>query len=140
MPQNSEVTFFTKLTSGVNIDLSCQLEFSRRATDLKLHWLVNIDTTNPNIIHVCRYILGDWFLLPDHHCSHYLPGVAYAIDRVMQNCSIIPLQNNSFDASVTNISTGATQQQFILKMKNPQDLFYLDNNFTYTGRVRKQKT
>lgn len=66
----------------------------------------------------------------------YTIGVAYAIDRVMQNCSIIPLQNTSFDASVTNISTGATKQQFILKMKNPQDLFYLDNNYTYTGRRR----
>ncbi|XP_056019755.1 uncharacterized protein LOC125671708 isoform X2 [Ostrea edulis] len=65
----------------------------------------------------------------------YTIGVGYAIDKVMQNCSIIPIQNNSFDATVTtNVSTGATKQQFILKMKNPGDLFYLDNNYTYTGR------
>ena len=65
-----------------------------------------------------------------------LSGVGYAIDRVMKNCSIIPLQNNSFDASITNLTVAASKQQFILKMKSPQDLFYLDNNFTYTGRVR----
>nr|XP_022319141.1 uncharacterized protein LOC111121934 [Crassostrea virginica] len=66
----------------------------------------------------------------------YTIGVGYAIDRVMQNCSIIPLQNNSFDASITNLTVAASKQQFILKMKSPQDLFYLDNNFTYTGRRR----
>ncbi|XP_062619516.1 uncharacterized protein LOC134281071 [Saccostrea cucullata] len=66
----------------------------------------------------------------------YSIGVAYAIDKVMQNCSIIPLQNTSFDASITNVSTGVNKQQFILKMKSPNDLFYLDNNYTYTGRRR----
>nr|XP_022316640.1 uncharacterized protein LOC111120202 [Crassostrea virginica] len=65
----------------------------------------------------------------------YTIGVGYAIDRVMKNCSIIPLQNNSFDASITNLTVAASKQQFILKMKSPQDLFYLDNNFTYTGRM-----
>lgn len=60
-------------------------------------------------------------------------GVAYAIDRIMANCSIIPLMNASFDTSV-NVSVSANQQQFVLKMKSPQDLFYIDNNYTYAGQ------
>ncbi|XP_056019753.1 uncharacterized protein LOC130054319 [Ostrea edulis] len=60
-------------------------------------------------------------------------GVAYAIDRIMANCTIIPIMNASFDASI-NVSVASNQQQFVLKMKSPQDLFYIDNNYTYAGQ------
>ncbi|XP_062619530.1 uncharacterized protein LOC134281083 [Saccostrea cucullata] len=60
-------------------------------------------------------------------------GVAYVIDRIMANCSIIPIMNASFDTSL-NVSVAANHQQFVLKMKSPQDLFYIDNNYTYAGQ------
>lgn len=60
-------------------------------------------------------------------------GVAYAIDRIMANCSIIPIMNASFDTSI-NVSVAANKQQFVIKMKSPQDLFYIDNNYTYAGQ------
>lgn len=60
--------------------------------------------------------------------------MAYAIDRIMANCSIIPIMNASFDTSI-NVSVAANKQQFVIKMKSPQDLFYIDNNYTYAGQV-----
>ncbi|KAJ8306626.1 hypothetical protein KUTeg_017171 [Tegillarca granosa] len=57
-------------------------------------------------------------------------GVAYAIDRTMANCSIIPIQNASFDASV-NISSSS---QFTLTMRSPAQLFYLDNTYSFEGQ------
>lgn len=62
--------------------------------------------------------------------------MAYAIDRIMANCSIIPIMNASFDTSI-NVSVAANKQQFVLKMKSPQDLFYIDNNYTYAGQVTR---
>lgn len=66
--------------------------------------------------------------------SYLCQGVAYAIDRIMANCSIIPIMNASFDTSI-NVSVAANKQQFVIKMKSPQDLFYIDNNYTYAGQV-----
>lgn len=68
--------------------------------------------------------------------SYLCQGVAYAIDRIMANCSIIPIMNASFDTSI-NVSVAANKQQFVIKMKSPQDLFYIDNNYTYAGQVTK---
>lgn len=69
--------------------------------------------------------------------SYLCQGVAYAIDRIMANCSIIPIMNASFDTSI-NVSVAANKQQFVIKMKSPQDLFYIDNNYTYAGQVTKK--
>lgn len=44
--------------------------------------------------------------------------------------------NASFDTSI-NVSVAANKQQFVIKMKSPQDLFYIDNNYTYAGQVTK---
>lgn len=45
--------------------------------------------------------------------------------------------NASFDTSI-NVSVAANKQQFVIKMKSPQDLFYIDNNYTYAGQVTKK--
>ena len=59
------------------------------------------------------------------------------MDRKLGNCSIIPIQNASFDASINiSVSTNNNQKQFVVRMKSPSQLFYLDNtSYTYEGQV-----
>ncbi|KAH3695076.1 uncharacterized protein LOC127861585 isoform X2 [Dreissena polymorpha] len=62
----------------------------------------------------------------------YNTGIAYAIDKTQGNCSMIPIQNASFDASV-NVT--GTSSGFYIRMKSPSQLFYLDNTtYSYEGQ------
>ncbi|XP_045160293.2 uncharacterized protein LOC123525366 [Mercenaria mercenaria] len=71
---------------------------------------------------------------PVSEIHDYSTGIAYAIDTFLGNCTMIPIQNTTFDASV-KISVNANQsQQFYVHMKSPSQLFYLDNTtYTYEG-------
>jgi len=63
-------------------------------------------------------------------------GVAYSIDQILGNCSIIPIQNVSFDAT---LNVTVTSNGYYVAMKSPDQLFYLDNtSYTYEGQVRAQ--
>lgn len=66
----------------------------------------------------------------------YKAGVAYAIDRTLGNCSIIPIYNASFDAALSiSKSINNNKTQFVIRMKSPSQLFYLDNTtYTYEGQ------
>lgn len=54
----------------------------------------------------------------------------------MVNCSIIFIMNVFFDMFI-NVSVVVNKQQFVIKMKSFQDLFYIDNNYIYVGQVIK---
>ncbi|XP_071140792.1 uncharacterized protein [Mytilus edulis] len=60
-------------------------------------------------------------------------GVAYAIDKALQNCSIIPIQNGSFDSTI-NVTKSLSTNAFVMRMKTPKQIFYLDSNFTFEGQ------
>jgi hypothetical protein len=63
-----------------------------------------------------------------------LIGVAYAIDKTMQNCTIIPIQNGSFDSTI-NVSQAISTNAFVMRMRSPQQFLYLDGNYTFEGQV-----
>ena len=65
--------------------------------------------------------------------------MAYAIDKTLGNCTILPIQNASFDTSL-NISRGGADnnKEFVVGMKSPSQMWYLDNTtYTYEGQVSK---
>ncbi|XP_052774803.1 uncharacterized protein LOC128213258 [Mya arenaria] len=65
----------------------------------------------------------------------YSTGIAYAIDKTLGNCSIIPIQNASFDASINITVNQNANKQFYIRMKSPSQLFYLDNKtYSYEGQ------
>lgn len=61
-------------------------------------------------------------------------GVAYAIDKAVQNCSIIPIQNGSFDTSI-NVTQALSTNAFVMRMKSPAQIFFLDSKYTFEGQV-----
>ncbi|XP_052257637.1 uncharacterized protein LOC127862517 [Dreissena polymorpha] len=61
----------------------------------------------------------------------YSTGFAYAIDKTQGNCSVRPIQNASFYASVTQ----RPDTQFYIHMKAASQLLYLDNTtYSYEGQ------
>lgn len=60
-------------------------------------------------------------------------GITYGTDTLKGNCSMFPIKNQTFDAYV-NDRGSAGDQSFFLRMKGPQELFFLDNtSYTYVG-------
>ncbi|XP_045160291.2 uncharacterized protein LOC123525365 isoform X4 [Mercenaria mercenaria] len=67
---------------------------------------------------------------PVSEIHDYSTGVAYGIDNVRGNCTIFPLTNTSIYTTVES----SNRAQFSLRMKSPNELFYLDNTtYTYEG-------
>ena len=62
-----------------------------------------------------------------------LPGLAYMIDHQIGNCSVTPITNNSFDVQF------GKNAGYVIKMKNPLDLFYLNGSYRYAGQVNSKK-
>lgn len=61
-------------------------------------------------------------------------GVRYLRDNTYGNCSVLALQLKSFGAE-EDITAMNTNGSFILHIKNPLQLFKIDSNFTYVGKV-----
>ncbi|KAL4237127.1 hypothetical protein ACF0H5_005508 [Mactra antiquata] len=71
---------------------------------------------------------------PVSEVHDYTTGIAYAIDKTLGNCTMIPIQNTTFDASVKISVNANLSQQFYVSMKTPSQLFYLDNtSYTFEG-------
>ena len=51
------------------------------------------------------------------------------IDRQQGNCTVSPLKNASFDVTSSN------DAGYVIKMKSPIDLFYLNGSYRYAGQV-----
>ena len=51
------------------------------------------------------------------------------IDHQIGNCSVTPITNNSFDVQF------GKNAGYVIKMKNPLDLFYLNGSYRYAGQV-----
>ena len=64
-------------------------------------------------------------------------GVRYVKDQVTGKCVSAALSNSSFDVSPNTTVYNNGNASYILHMKNPMQLFYLDNNYAYTGQVSK---
>ncbi|XP_064605994.1 uncharacterized protein LOC135470876 [Liolophura sinensis] len=62
----------------------------------------------------------------------YNTGVSYAIDKVQGNCTMTPLENNSFDVSLNYSQTN--HGQYVEQMRSSLGLFYLDDNYSYEGQ------
>ncbi|KAL4236845.1 hypothetical protein ACF0H5_005231 [Mactra antiquata] len=58
----------------------------------------------------------------------YSSGLAYTLDKTEGNCTIAPIGNTSFDAGSTK------NAGYVLKMKSPLDLFYLNGTYRYAGQ------
>ena len=65
------------------------------------------------------------------HDSTCVIGLAYTIDNKVGNCSVAPLTNATFD-----VTFGHTAG-YVVKMKSPIDLFYLNGTYRYAGQVSK---
>ncbi|XP_048256453.1 uncharacterized protein LOC124133170 [Haliotis rufescens] len=59
----------------------------------------------------------------------YNTGVAYVIDKSFLNCSVVPIENGTWDATV-NVS----RLHQAIGMKSPEQLFDLDPTFAYSGQ------
>lgn len=62
-------------------------------------------------------------------------GVAYIIDKVSQSCFANAIMNTSFDLQL-NKTALRKDGAYLVQMKSPNSLFYLDNTYTYQGTVR----
>lgn len=58
----------------------------------------------------------------------YSSGLAYTLDKKEGNCTIAPITNNSFDVG------SGHNAGFVIKMKSPIDLFYLNGTYRYAGQ------
>lgn len=61
-------------------------------------------------------------------------GISYNMDKTMGNCTITPITNTSFDASINVTTSLSGKPSFVLQMKSPGQLFYLDNSYTFEGQ------
>lgn len=60
-----------------------------------------------------------------------LPGVAYITDNLKGNCSVIPIENNTFD---TRFSDPAH-----VRIRSSKEFFYFDQSqYIYEGQVRRR--
>ena len=62
--------------------------------------------------------------------SLFLLGLSYIIDKTTGGCVISPLLSETFDVTVTQL-----QKSSVIKLKNPLQLFHLNNNYKYSGQV-----
>ncbi|XP_041360235.1 uncharacterized protein LOC121376435 [Gigantopelta aegis] len=69
-----------------------------------------------------------WTQNPLSRIQDYNTGASYVIDHVFGNCTIEPIANSTWDA----IHTASSKQA--LTLRNPEQLFYLDNTFAYAGQ------
>jgi hypothetical protein len=62
--------------------------------------------------------------------------VRYVKDQVTGRCISSSISNSSFDvAQNTTIYTKNGTQEYVIHMKDPMQLFYLDDSYAYTGQV-----
>jgi len=57
-------------------------------------------------------------------------GLAYVLDLAQGNCTISPIANSSFD-----VGGSSGNANYVVKMKSPLDLFYLNGSYKYAGQV-----
>ena len=60
----------------------------------------------------------------------FLLGLSYIIDKTTGGCVIIPLLSDTLDVTVTS-----SQKSSVIKLKNPLQLFHLNNDYKYSGQV-----
>ena len=71
---------------------------------------------------------------------YFCTGVRYIIDNVLGNCTLLPLLNTSYGATenitaMKNNGSNSVNGSYSIHIKNPLQLFNLNNNFTYVGKV-----
>ncbi|WAR22901.1 hypothetical protein MAR_036570 [Mya arenaria] len=57
----------------------------------------------------------------------YSSGLSYTLDKAQGNCTIAPITNTSFDEGTGNAG-------YVVKMKSPLELFYLNGSYIYAGQ------
>ncbi|KAJ8305362.1 hypothetical protein KUTeg_015907, partial [Tegillarca granosa] len=67
-------------------------------------------------------------------CSVGYPGVRYLKDRIRGNCTVLPITNTSFGAFENSTVYKTENGSYVVQMKNPLQLFYIDSGFTYVGK------
>ncbi|XP_055956297.1 uncharacterized protein LOC126818106 [Patella vulgata] len=66
-------------------------------------------------------------LNPYTEIHDYNTGVAYAMDKLIKNCTIMPIENGTWDSAYNS------SRQF-LHMRSPGSLFFLDDSYAYSGQ------
>ncbi|XP_060077531.1 uncharacterized protein LOC132557063 [Ylistrum balloti] len=59
-------------------------------------------------------------------------GVRYIRDQISGNCTILPISTSSFDSYEAHGTFSANSSK-IVHLKNPMQLFYLDDSYAYVG-------
>jgi len=68
-------------------------------------------------------------------CVYFVStGVRYVIDTSYGNCTTVALSASLQDTQ-RNITAGNVNGSYVISMKNPLRLLYLDHNYTYIGKV-----
>ena len=57
-------------------------------------------------------------------------------DQITGRCVTAAISNSSFDVAEDATFINQSHMAYAIHMKNPMSLFYLDSNYTYTGRVQ----
>ncbi|KAL5022491.1 hypothetical protein ScPMuIL_001646 [Solemya velum] len=61
-------------------------------------------------------------------------GIVYTIDKLRGNCTISRINDNQFDSD-TDVSVVFDTGAYVIKMRTPGQIFYLDNtNYVYAGQ------
>ncbi|XP_071118148.1 uncharacterized protein [Haliotis cracherodii] len=116
--------------------LKTHYQYREEIIDQDMNMVVNADVyydynykllrfdTRPN---VATYPYYSYDAVTEIH--DYNTGVAYVIDKSFLNCSIVPIENGTWDATA-NVS----RVHQAIGMKSPEQLFDLDPTFAYSGQ------
>lgn len=75
-----------------------------------------------------------WNVNPVTEIQDYSSGVRYLKDRIRGNCTVLPITNTSFGAFENSTVYKTENGSYVVQMKNPLQLFYIDSGFTYVGK------
>ena len=64
----------------------------------------------------------------------YNLGISIGINHILRNCSLKPLENNTFDSDANFTEVLLNQGLgFAVKIKSPESFLHLDSDYFYTG-------
>ena len=70
-----------------------------------------------------------------HYFSFITLGLQYVTDRVNKNCTVRPIHTNTFGATPNYAVPIENNSTWSLRMKTPQELFFIDDTYEFVGQV-----
>ncbi|XP_067677435.1 uncharacterized protein [Haliotis asinina] len=113
--------------------LQAQYQYREEIADLMLNTVSEIDVYYDYNYQLVRFDQRPGRTFPYYSTDanmeihDYNTGVAYVLDWSHFNCSIVPIENSTWDSS-RNASSAA------IHLRKPEHLFYLDSSYAYSGQ------